>query len=316
MNKERKQFMKTGKPVLRVLAVVLTFACIAAAADPPKLTFTFHKANVPGALQTFVQDLNNKGVMVGQYEDSNSNYHGYILNGKKLTTVDDPKGTISGVVGINFNTPIAVVGFYRNFSGTVLGFRYNPKTKQFTDIPSPKGAKCSIPIDVNDQGWIVGYYSDSDNNCNSNVHGFLLQGKKYTTLDVPSAVATLAYGINNQGNISLTWVDSSNAYEGSFYNYTDKTYTTINVPGAGPLGSEALHMNNEDDIAFWWFDSGGHLHSALCTKCDSTDRKFDNVDKPKAVVTAAIAVNDNSTLVGQYQDKVNGPVSSFEATFK
>jgi len=54
MNKERKQFMKTCKPGLRVLAVVLAFACIATAADAPKLTFKFTKADVPkkGALQT------------------------------------------------------------------------------------------------------------------------------------------------------------------------------------------------------------------------------------------------------------------------
>jgi len=304
--------MKTCKPVVGVLASVLAFACIAAAADAPKLTFKFRKVNVPGALQTFVQDLNNTGVTVGQYEDSSSKYHGYVLNGKNLTTVDDPKGTISGVTGINFNTPIGVVGFYRNFSGTVLGFRYNPKTKEFKDIPSPKGAQSSIPIDVNDQGWIVGYYTDS----NSHTHGFLLQGKKYTTLDVPGAVATYAYGINNQGNIALTWVDSSNADHGSFYNYTAKTYTTINVPGAGPLGSEALHINNEDDIAFWWFDSGGNLHSALCTKCDSTDREWHKFDKPKAVATGALGVNDKNALVGQYQDTATGPVSSFEATFK
>ena len=114
--------------------------------------------------------------------------------------------------------------------------------------------------------------------------------------------------------LSLTWVDSRNANHGSFY--TDKTYTAINVPGAGPLGSEALHMNNEDDIAFWWFDSGGNLHSALCTKCDSTDREWHKFDKPKAVTTGAIAVNDDSTIVGQYQDTATGPVSSFEATFK
>jgi len=272
---------------------------------------------VPGALNTFVQDLNNKGVMVGQYEDSNSNYHGYILNGKKWTTVDHPKGYPTGVTGINFNGAIKVVGFYRNFSNNnVVGFRYNPATKEFKDIPSPKGAKCLIPSDVNDQGWIVGYYSESSNSCNSNVHGFLLQGKKYTTLDVPGASATYAYGIDNQGNIALTWVDSSNASEGSFYNYTDKTYTTINVPDAGPLGSEALHINNEDDIAFWWFDSSGGLHSALCTKCDSTGRKFYKFDKPKAVATGAIGINDKNALVGQWQDVANGPVSSFEATFK
>ena len=53
MNKERKQFMKTCKPGLRVLAIVLAYACIATAADAPKLTFKFTALKgVPKARQT------------------------------------------------------------------------------------------------------------------------------------------------------------------------------------------------------------------------------------------------------------------------
>ena len=47
MNKERKQFMKTCKPIFRALAVVLAVACIAIAADAPKLTFQFKTLGVP-----------------------------------------------------------------------------------------------------------------------------------------------------------------------------------------------------------------------------------------------------------------------------
>jgi len=68
-------------------------------------------------------------------------------------------------------------------------------------------------------------------------------------LDVPTPTASYAYAINNKGNITLSWVNSSGAYEGALYNYSAKAYTALNVPGA--YGSEASFINNEGDITFW-----------------------------------------------------------------
>jgi hypothetical protein len=83
--------MKNCKSILCVvLGFALACAIAATAADAPKLTFTFSKANVPGTMQTGPSGINNAGVMVGEYVDKNSVSHGYILSGKKLTTLDDP----------------------------------------------------------------------------------------------------------------------------------------------------------------------------------------------------------------------------------
>ncbi|MGA8489055.1 MAG: hypothetical protein WB711_01450 [Terriglobales bacterium] len=303
--------MKTIKLMLCLFGFALLFAIAAAnAADAPKLTFNFTKANVPGEFQTLVAEINNNGVMVGEYQDAKGYFHGYILDGKKLTRLNHPKGKNTGLSGINFNGPIKVVGSYTNSNGNSVGFRYMPATKKFTDIPSPKGATSSYTGGMNDQGWIAGYYTDSSNN----VHGFLLQGTKYTILDVPGATATYAYGINNKGDITLTWVNSSGAYEGALYNYNAKSYTTIKVPGAGATGSEASFINNQGDITFWWFDSSGTVHGALFVHAMN---KFYKFDYPKAVGgTYPNGINDENALVGQYQHFVNGPVSSFKATFK
>lgn len=300
--------MKTNKLMLRQLGIILLFTVAAAsAADTPKLTFRFTKANVPGASDTFVTEINNQGVMVGQYQDKKGGLHGYILNGKNLTTLDDPNGTSTAVTGINFNGAIAVVGSYVSSSGNSVGFRYAPKTKTFTDIPSPEGSISSYSGGMNDRGWIVGSYQDS----NGIYHGFLLQGKKYTTLDVPTAIGSQAYGINNAGDATLTWLNSRGTYEGALYNYKSKKYKTINVPGAGHGGSEASFINNEGDITFWWFDSSGLIHGAL-----RHGGAFYEFDYPKAAETYPNGINDRNTFVGQYQDTVNGAVSSFKATFK
>jgi len=90
--------MKNCKSMLCVLGFALACSVHARAGDEPKLTFKFTKANIPGALQTYTYGVNNAGVMVGSYRDKSSG-HGYILNGKKLTKLDDPKGQPGSTIG-------------------------------------------------------------------------------------------------------------------------------------------------------------------------------------------------------------------------
>ena len=76
-----------------MLALVLLFTvAVATAAEAPILTFKFTKKNVPGTLQTYANGINNTGVRVGIYQDTSRVWHGYILQGKNLTTLDDPNG--------------------------------------------------------------------------------------------------------------------------------------------------------------------------------------------------------------------------------
>jgi hypothetical protein len=74
--------MKTCTQILGVLEFALACTVAATAADAPKLTFTFTKVNVPGAMQTGPSGINNAGVIVGGYVDKNSVSHGYILTVK------------------------------------------------------------------------------------------------------------------------------------------------------------------------------------------------------------------------------------------
>jgi len=295
--------MKTSKLVLCVLGIALVFTVAAAsAADATKLKFKFTKANVPGALQTLPSSINNAGVTVGQYEDSSGVYHGYILKGKGLTTLDDPNGTDTNVQGINFNGAIKVVGYYTNRSThQSMGFLYTPKNKRFKDIAGPAGAKSSVAEGINDEGSIVGSYVDSSNR----EHGFVSHGTKYEILDVPGSLATFATDINDMGDIVLGWVVSSGAYKGALFRRF--RYTEINVPDTGPLGSFPTGINNKGDITFVWYDSSGLQHGA------AYGYKF---DYPRAVQTYAGGINDKNALVGFYQDKIGGPRSGYKATYK
>jgi len=294
--------MKSCKSILFSLGSLLVLAVAAHAADAPPLTFKFYKANVPGALQTFTGDINNAGVTVGQYEDKNKVFHGFILSGKKLTTLNDPKGTNTLVNGIQYNGT-GVVGAYTNSAGNSVGFLY--KNGKFKDIPGPSGATAASASSINDKGVIVGYYVDSG----GVQHGFRLTGTTYKTLDVPGAIGTGADGINNKGNMVLFWVDSNGNGESSISYNGGKTYKTINVPDA--VYSAASDLNNECDVAYEWVDSSGGVHGALLH-----EGKYYKFDYPKAVITYAGGINDKNSLVGGYEAKSNGPFSSYRATFK
>jgi len=297
--------MKNWSTTMCVLGLVLGFAAAATAQDNPALTFKFTKANVPGAVSDQPGGVNNAGVTVGYYIDTAGLMHGYILNGKKVTTLDDPNGKTGTTAGSNLNPagPISVVGFYTsNSTGDAVGFLY--KSGKFTDIPGPSGAVNAYGSAINDSGAIVGYYSDST----GVYHGFLLKGGTYTTLDVPGAADTFATGINKQGSIVLYWLNSSGTYEGSIYN--GKNYKTINVPGAAD--SYPLDNNAAGDVCFEWQDSASVIHGALLH-----GGKYYKFDYPKSTATYGGGLNDKSTVTGGYQTAAGGSDwFGYKATYK
>ena len=149
--------MKNCKPVLRVLAGALTFACTATAADAPKLTFKFTTINVKGSQSTNTFAINNEGVMVGIYIDSSGILHGLKLVGGKATNIDDPKAT-QGTYCYGINSSGAIVGAYGTSGGGSQGFLY--QGGKFTDV-GPAGSPYSEARGITDKGEIVGNYIDS-----------------------------------------------------------------------------------------------------------------------------------------------------------
>ncbi len=295
--------MKHYKAILCALGLVLL--CVSAATAADQLSFKFKAVKVPGAVWEEPGGINNAGASTGFYVDSSGAYHGYILSGKKLTKLDDPNALAGTTEGSNMNPDgaISVVGFYTSSkTNNAVGFLY--KGGKFTDITGPSGAVSVYGAAVNDSGAIVGYYSDSS----GVYHGYLLKGKKYTTLNVPGALDTFATGINKKGNISFYWVDSGGVYESSVYN--GKTYTTVDVPGAAD--SYALDLNAAGDVTYEWQDSGGVIHGALLHA-----KKYYKFDYPKSTSTYGGGINDKGNIVGGYQTSSGGSDwFAFEATYK
>jgi uncharacterized membrane protein len=291
------------KTLLFLLNLWLAIGVTAHAADAPGLGFKFRTVNVPKATGTWVHGINNAGVIVGPYTNKANVCGSFVLDGGKLTKLNDPKGTCTQANNLNPNGPVSVVGSYQppNRGGAPEGFLY--AKGKFTDIPGPAGATFSIANGINDRGDIVGVYIGAD----GAVHGFLLSGGKYRTIDVPGSTFTDITDINNAGHMALYWVDQHGTNNSSIYD--GKSYKTINVPGAQV--SYALALNNADDVSYVWYDATGDDHSALWHK--GIIYKF---DPPKAVGSFAWGINDENEIVGGYALTNNGDVSGYVATYK
>ena len=286
----------------KLLRLWLTFgmalALMATAVAAPRLTFKFTAVNIPGSTQVYAYGVSESGVVVGEYFDSSGLPHGFILKGKTVTRVDDPKGLGTICQNISPNG-LAIVGYYINSSGKNFGFLLKGKT--FTDILGPKGATTSVAFGVNDSGEVVGFYEDS----NSKKHGFSWKSGKYKTLNAPGSNGyTAATGINNSGTIVLYWDDTSGNFESSLYN--GSIYKTINVPGTTNSFAQAINTNG--DVVYWCADSKG-VHGAL-----SQRGKYSKFDDPLGVgETYGFGLNSHRQIVGSYS--VAGVFHGYEAKY-
>jgi probable HAF family extracellular repeat protein len=117
--------------------------------------------------------------------------------------------------------------------------------------------------------------------------------QKFTTIDVPGATLTIAFGINPRGDIVGLYLDTSGNEHG--FLLSNGTFTTIDVPGA--ISTNALGINPRGDIVGGYGDTSINFHGFLLSK-----GKFTTIDVPGAVQTEAIGNNPQGDIVGGYVD--------------
>src|SRR5579863_10279420 len=100
--------------------LVLTFVAVGIASAPP-LTFTYSDVHAnKSAIETDTYGVNNAGVIVGDYDDSAGVQHAMILNGTKLTTVNNKTCETGDQGGFAF--------YAVNNSNTAVGWCVSTKT--------------------------------------------------------------------------------------------------------------------------------------------------------------------------------------------
>jgi len=93
-------------------------------------------------------------------------------------------------------------------------------------------------------------------------HGFLLSGGVYTTIDVPGSTGTIAYGINNSGEIVGEYFVGGGVTPHGFL-YSEGIFTPLDVPGA--ISTYASGINDAGEIVGSYTDANFGLHGFLAS---------------------------------------------------
>jgi uncharacterized membrane protein len=213
--------------------------------------------DVPGAAITSVWGINNRGQVVGNYVDpgavpgpageiSSDMAHIFVRDRDgRITTVDVPFPNLRGVGDINDRGQL--VGTYIDAAGGVRGFRREPDGK-FTPIDVPGAG--TLPLGINNQGQVVGIYGDEGtvNNPDGSypryrVHGFLWDEGRVTKVDVSGSVLTYAFGVNNRGQITGGYYDTTGTQRG--FVFERGRYRTIAPPGRAENAAWGINDRGE-----------------------------------------------------------------------
>ena len=155
------------------------------------------------------QGINDRGQIVGFYADAGGADHGFLLSGGHYTTLDDPNAVAGSTAALatGINARGQVVGYYNDASSRA---RLPAERRPLHHARRPQFL-VHRPLGINDRGQIVGLYHDAS----FGVHGFLLSGGQYTTLDDPNAAGeSVATGINDSGQIVGYYTDASDSTHG------------------------------------------------------------------------------------------------------
>jgi uncharacterized membrane protein len=209
---------------------------------------------VPGAAATLAAGINDRGQVAGTYFDTldpppppPGTVHGFVRQPDgQITTIDLPARTLTAVTDINNHGQLA--GQTLDAAGRAIGFVRDPNGRVTTiDIPGREVG--DVPA-LNDRGQVVGEAAVPPDALSGNPtlkprYGFVWDRGRISQLDVPRSLATVAYGINNAGQITGAYADAAGRRHG--FLLQRGRYSTIDAPGR-PETEAAWGINDRGQI--------------------------------------------------------------------
>jgi hypothetical protein len=231
---------------------------------PPYNQNDFHNENFLGSVQTQVTGINNEGVTVGFWANSNNPNNanenfGFVDKNGVISEVNDPKGlkadggmTVEQLLGVNDKDD--AVGFWTDKNGNTHGFTYDINSKSFSEVDIAGFASTETTA-INNEGDIAGFVTVGK--CDVS---FIKEGSAIDWLTGPKgAVSVQALGINNEDQVvgSYTTTQGGPTY-GFLYDAHSNTYATINAPAAGSSNTVLNGINDKGQIVGFYCDIHGN----------------------------------------------------------
>jgi len=239
---------------------------------PPYGQHPYVNENFPGSVQTQVTGLNNRGVTVGFWSNTNmgsgdANFGWINIDGQfrqaDFPTGDDASPVVDQLLGVN-DSDVAV-GFWTDAQGNNHGYEFNALTGQFRSVVDPSDPGLSLTAAaINDFGDVAGVYTTAA----GNTDGFLLthHGRHFTDLAVPGASSTMALGVNNRDEVVGTYTDGSGS-SAMMHGFTWTPwagFTSIDDPHG--LGTTTINgVNDRGQLVGFYVDAAGNTDGFLAT---------------------------------------------------
>jgi len=293
----------------------------------------FTNFDVPGADPvvgcTCPEDINDLGVITGEYIDTNGGTHGFLRSPDGQITTFDAPGTGTGAAAYThpraLNLEGTIVGGYLDASNAFHGFRRS-SDGTFINFVAPGECTTGVPAgchgtgawNINFFGTIVGAYEDTSGNFVA--HTFIrFPDGKFTTFSVPGSsreagqgtTPAVSSGLNLWGAITGIYYDSNYAFH-SFLRSPNGTFIKFEAPGADTTtpfnGTFAESLNDYGAIAGDYLDVNEVYHGFV----RSPEGKFSTFDAPGADTnpgdyngTFPSTINLFGEITGYYVDASN-----------
>jgi hypothetical protein len=235
---------------------------------------------------TYANAINNSNQVVGQYQDSNSNWHGFSFDVSTgvATPINYPGATQTVAVGINDAGVIS--GWYQIGEG--------PNQGQYVSFVEANGIFETVDFfnntnGINNAGSFVGSYAfGQSGEPIFQTYGYLATPRPIqivTEISVPNATSTSLYGVNNRGEMVGSYTDTSGNTHGLLIDGSKQT--TIDYPGSGAI----LYDINDYDVIV---GAGGPTGAFQYSK-----GVFTQLDPPGAYGGAtATGISDSGLIAG------------------
>ncbi len=289
--------------LLSLLLLAAAWIAAARAADYNPAGYSFSSIDYTWAPMgvsfagTGISGLNNLGQMVGGYGTWTPKKSQGLFYANQVFTVFNypgsvPDGTTAGA-GIN-DDGLLVGGYNLNVddSGGNRGFLLNGES--FTTLAVPEAQYNTTATDINNAGLIVGSYDFSS--VPLVTHSFIYNGT-YNTFSHPDFTSTAATGINANGLIVGTVIDSGGISHGFLLN--GSTYTIIDYPGANQ--TNLTKINRVRDIA-GFYTTGTTTFTMVRHGFVYSQGKFYLFDYPGAKWTMLTGISNNGRIAGTWVD--------------
>jgi uncharacterized membrane protein len=273
----------TRNRVLRLapaLVVVVALAISAQLSAQDQHGYTFIEFNTPGFQDTFPQDINPRGTIVGYARSAINTGPAFVRAPNGAITTFEAPGAVLRTTAYSINPAGAITGGYRDPNNTFHGFVRAPDGS-ITTFDAPGAG--TVPNtgtsaqNINPAGTIAGGTFDN----NSVQHGFVrARDGTIITYDGPGAgtgpfqgtFPAIQDGINSAGAITGSIWDGSDVDHG-FVRAPDGSITTFDTPGAGTGSGQGTFPNGINEpgtITGYYIDNNDVIHGFLRTRTHGT----------------------------------------------